>query len=153
RNDQEGGDPSLRFQAPAAGDYFVGVSAAGNAGDDPAVANSGTAGGARGGDKRGVGRGRGGGRKGDLNGGSVRLGAERAAWGETVSVAFRVENRGGTDSRAFVVRLLLSPDNRFGDNAVVLQTVERPGGLEAGGAFSSQVTVMLPARPQGFAET
>jgi len=38
---QQGGDPRLTFQAPAAGDYLVGVSSAGDDAYDPAVANSG----------------------------------------------------------------------------------------------------------------
>src|SRR5215469_7572200 len=38
---QQGGDPHLLFQAPAAGDYLVGVSSAGDDAYDPSVATSG----------------------------------------------------------------------------------------------------------------
>jgi hypothetical protein len=44
-DDQEGGDPHLTFQAARPGDYFVGVSAAGDDAYDPAAADSGHGGG------------------------------------------------------------------------------------------------------------
>jgi hypothetical protein len=47
-DDQQGGDPSLSFQAATAGDYYVGVSSGGNDNYDPNVAASGSPGGTTG---------------------------------------------------------------------------------------------------------
>src|SRR5262249_25949492 len=43
-DDQEGGDPQLTFQTSTAGDYYVGVSSAGNDAYDPTRADSGRGG-------------------------------------------------------------------------------------------------------------
>jgi hypothetical protein len=43
-DDQEGGDPRLTFQAPAAGMYYLGVSSAGDDAYDPAAPGSGRSG-------------------------------------------------------------------------------------------------------------
>ncbi len=143
-DDQEGGDPRLSFQAATAGDYYVGVSGAPNDDYDPAALDSGTPGGTTGlytltlRDTAGAPL------MADLAGASFRLGTDTASWGDTLTAAFRVENRGGAGAGAFAVQVLLSPDNRFGPSAVVLTSFAVPA-LAAGQEFASgPFPVLLP---------
>ena len=93
-DDQEGGDPQLTFQAPTAGDYFIGVSSAPNDNYNPQVAGSGTTGGTIGLYTLNLRDTPDATPQENLAGSSFRLGTDAAAWGDTVHVAFTVENRG-----------------------------------------------------------
>src|SRR5205823_6584274 len=127
-DDQEGGDPRLTFQAPTAGDYFVGVSSAGDDAYDPNVAHSGQGGATTGLYALDLTRMPGAPLKTDLAGSSFRLTVASAAYGDTVSGTFAVENRGGADAGAFQVQLLLSGSNLFTPSAsLVLQTFAQAG--------------------------
>ena len=157
-DDQEGGDPSLTFQAPAAGDYYVGVSSAPNDNYDPQTADSGTPGATTGLytlNLRDAPMPAGASPKEDLTGSSFRLGAETAAWGDTLPMTFTVENRGGATADASAeVRLLLSSSITFASSAPVYafpQTFSL-AGLGPGQAFHSPAgfTVTLPALPSRF---
>jgi hypothetical protein len=157
-DDQEGGDPHLTFQASAAGDYFVGVSSDGDDAYAPTVTQSGHGGTSTGlytldlSETAAP-------LAADLTGGSFRLSSgATAAYGEKVSGTFTVENRGGADSGAFAVQLVLSTGTRFDrfDASQALQnlvlTSSLPGSLNAGEAYSAQFTAALPASaPPGFA--
>jgi hypothetical protein len=149
-NDNYGGrDARLTFQAPAAGTYYVGVSAAGDTRYDPRVARSGQ-----------------GTSTGmfdlhlskaptalplqpDLVGASFQIVQSAAVWGDTVTVRYAIENRGGADAGPFDVELRLSADNRINDDAgdPLLATVH-VAGLAAGTATATTtVTVTLPGSP------
>src|SRR5579871_3287024 len=75
-DDQQGGDPSLSFQAATAGTYYIGVSSAPNDNYNPNVAGSGTPGGTTGDYTLGVRRLTGNPLQPDLTGSSFRAGAE-----------------------------------------------------------------------------
>ncbi len=141
-DDQEGGDPALTFQAAAAGDYYLGVSSAPNDAYDPTLPRSGGAGAGGGLYELSVRLTAGAAQLPDLTGGSFRLGADAAAYGEAVPVMLTVENRGGADAGAFDVQVVLSPDDRFGPASQVLRTFTLPG-LRSGQAFSPG-TVLVP---------
>ncbi len=147
-DDQEGGDPSLDFQAATAGTYYVGVSSSPNDNYNPLVPGSGTPGGTTGlytlsarlTDPPLMP---------DLTGSSFRTGLDMAEAGESVPVSFTVENRGAADPGNFEVELLLSPTNVFGSSAQVLATLSR-SQLVAGATgrdFSSPAgfSVTVPA--------
>jgi hypothetical protein len=142
-DDQQGGDPRLIFQAAAAGSYLVGISSAGDDAYDPTVASSGQ-----------------GSSTGlysldlrrtpavpltpDLAGSSFRLQTTTAAYGDSVTGTFRVDNRGGTAAGPFAVQVVLSADNLFGPQSPVLTTLP-VAGLGAGQAFTpGSFTVILP---------
>jgi len=82
-DDQEGGDPHLRFQAAAAGTYYVGISSAPNDSDDPTIASSGTPGATTGLYNLDVHR-TSASLQPDLTGSSFRLGAQTASAGESI---------------------------------------------------------------------
>jgi hypothetical protein len=145
RDDQEGGDPSLTFQAARAGDYYVGVSGAPNDAYDPATADSGNAGNTTGLYTLSLRDAAGASLQADLAGSSFRLGADTAAYGDTVPFAFTVEDRGGADAAAFQVQLLLSASNTFATAGSLLLQTYSVAGLGAGAAYSSgSLTVTLP---------
>jgi hypothetical protein len=117
---QEGGDPRLTFQASAAGDYFIDVTDA-NATTglyeldlrrQPGVPLTA-----------------------DLAGSSFRITTAMAAYGDTISGSFTIENRGGADAGPFVVQVVLSLDNLFGAQSQVL-TAFSVTGHGAGQSFS-----------------
>jgi hypothetical protein len=135
-DDQEGGDSHLTFQAPAAGDYYVGVTSAGNDAYDPATANSGHGGSTKGLYTLDLRRKPGLPLEADLAGSSFRLGTDAAAWGQTVPVTFTVENRGGADAARFRIEVLLSGNNHFSDKSKVLATFT-VADLPPGRALSS----------------
>jgi hypothetical protein len=148
-NNQEGGDGSLGFQAAQPGNYFVGVSSAGNAGYDPTRANSGAGGTSSGLYTLDLRVQTGQPMQADLTGASFRLAT--AAWGESISGTFRVDNRGAADSSGFTVSLVLSSGTRFDgfDPSVTLPAVLASGPpalLAAGHAYTDQFTVQLPSR-------
>jgi hypothetical protein len=155
---QEGGDPRLTFQAAADGDYFLGVSSAGDDAYDPDTGGGETAGATTGLYALGLRRAVGGLRLPDLTGGSFRLDTATAAYGETVSGTFTLENRGGAPAPGSTVRLVLAPDPGF--SQVVPLPVDLAGGqtalavpgLNAGQAYQSgRFTFTLPATaPAGF---
>jgi uncharacterized repeat protein (TIGR01451 family) len=158
-DDQEGGDPSLTFQAAMSGDYFVGVSSAPNDNYDPNVADSGSTGGTTGLYTLNLRRTPlppGAQALADLTGSSFRLDQPTAAYGETVSGAFTVENRGGADSTGFTVQVVLSSGTRFDgfDPSVTLPATFASGApavLAAGHAYTDHFTVQLPtAAPANF---
>src|SRR6185437_14485001 len=92
---QQGGDPHLLFQAPTAGDYLVGVSSAGDDAYDPTVATSGQGGVTTGLYALDLQRQSAVPLTPELSGGSFRLQTDTAAYGDTVSGTFTVDNRGG----------------------------------------------------------
>jgi hypothetical protein len=128
-NDQEAGDPSLSFQAAAAGTYYIGVSSAPNDDYDPTVANdnydSTGAGGTTGLYTLGVRHISAAPLLPDMTGSSFRTGADMAAAGDTVPVQFTVQNRGGADPGNFQVQVLLAGNNLFDGSSVVLATLQR----------------------------
>jgi uncharacterized repeat protein (TIGR01451 family) len=157
-DDQEGGDPGLTFQAPATlpavgADYFIGVSSAPNDNYDPAAATSGTAGGTTGLytlNLRDTPLAPGKGAQPDVAGSSFRLDQPAAAWGDTISGTFRVENRGGATSTGFTVQVVLSSGTRFDgfDPSQALApnfTLGPPVTLAAGKAYTDRFTAQLPA--------
>jgi hypothetical protein len=141
---QQGGDPHLTFQAPAAGDYLVGVSSSGDDAYDPAVATSGHGGVTTGLYALDLQRKPAAPLTPELAGSSFRLQADTAAYGDTVSGTFTVDNRGGAAAGAFAVQVVLSADNLFGPSSQVLTTFAL-AGLGSGKEFSPGVfTVALP---------
>jgi hypothetical protein len=142
-DDQEGGDPRLTFQAPAAGNYLVGVSSAGDDAYDPTADSSGQGGTTTGLYALDLRRTAGAALTADLAGGSVRLTTTTAAYGDRISGTFTVDNRGGADAGAFDVQVVLSATNRFGPSSLVLATLPLPG-LGAGQELSTGGSVTLP---------
>jgi hypothetical protein len=141
---QQGGDPRLTFQAPASGDYLVGVSSAGDDAYDPAVPTSGHGGVTTGLYDLDLQRKPAAPLKPDLAGGSFRLQMDAAAYGDTVSGTFTADNRGGADAGPFAVQVVLSADNLFGPSSQVLTTFAL-AGLGAGREFTPGVfAVTLP---------
>jgi hypothetical protein len=140
-DDQEGGDPSLAFQAAQEGDYFVGVSSVttGRYALDLHLTPLAPL-------------------QADLAGSSFRLGANTAAWGEVVQATFAIDNRGGADSGAFMVQLFLAPDPLV-DPSNALPLLPAPiavAGLAAGAQYRLPgLEVTLPnaatAQAAGFA--
>jgi hypothetical protein len=124
-DDQQGGDPSLSFQATTAGTYYIGVSSAPNDNYTFNVSGSGTAGGTTGLYTLGVRRILAAPLLPDLTGSSFRTGADMAAAGDSVPVNFTVENRGGADPGNFQVQVLLASNNLFDSSAQVLATLQR----------------------------
>ena len=123
-DNQQGGDPSIEFQATTTGTYYIGVSSAPNNDYNPLVPGSGTAGGTTGlytlsarlttppmlp----------------DLTGSSFRTGLDMAEAGESVPVSFTVENRGGADPGNFQVQLFLSSTNAIDSLSHLLATLSR----------------------------
>jgi hypothetical protein len=151
-DDQLGGDPSLTFQAATAGSYFVGVSSAPNDGYNPNVADSGSAGGTTGLYTLNLRVTPGTALQPDVTGSSFRLDQPTAAWGDTISGSFRIENRGGLDAPGFSVQVILSSSNRF-DGSVPSQplTITLKSGVPAdlgpGAAYTDQFSAQLPASP------
>jgi hypothetical protein len=143
-DDQEGGDPQLAFQAPGAGDYLVGVSSAGDDAYDPTALDSGQGGTTTGDYALDLRRTPGATLTADLAGSSFRLATTTAAYGDTLSGTFTVDNRGGADAGAFDVQVVLSANNRFGPASTVLTTFTLTG-LRAGQEYSAgNFTVTLP---------
>jgi len=144
-DDQEGGDPRLTFQAPSAGTYFIGVSAAGNDTYDPTRSSS-----SQGGTSTGlytldlrltpsVPL------EADLTGASFRLATATAAYGDTISGSFTIQNRGGANAGAFNVQVALSSSNLFKPAPLVLTTFSVPA-LASGQPFTvGNFTVSLPS--------
>jgi hypothetical protein len=157
-DDQEGGDPRLTFQAPQGtipAEYFVGVSSAPNDGYNPYVADSGSAGGTTGLYTLNL-RVTAATAQADVTGSSFRLDQSTAAYGESISGSFTVENRGGASSTGFTVQVVLSGGTRFDgfDPSATLSTVlassPRPV-LAAGQSYTSSFTATLPpAMPANF---
>ena len=138
----QGQDPGLTFQAPSTGTYYVGVSSFDNTAYNPALADSGT-----------------GSSHGlfdltlskttaalapDLGGASFQVSPSLAVWGDTVTVHYTIENRGGLDAAATTVSLLPSADNRFDDGLAALQTAVVPA-LPAGNATAGSFTITIGA--------
>jgi hypothetical protein len=144
-DDQEGGDPSLSFQAATAGNYFVGVSSAGNDAYNPGVVDSGSAGTTTGLYVLNLELTPGAPLLADLAGASFRLGTDTAAWGEAVPLSFSVENRGGAAAGPFDVQVLVSASNTFNPSSSLVVRDFALAGLGAGGAFSpGGAAVTLP---------
>src|SRR5262249_6693609 len=142
---QEGGDPRLTFQAATPGDYFVGVSSAPNDDYDPNVADSGTAGATTGLYTLSLQDAPAAPLLADLTGGSFRLTTDTAAYGQTISGSFSVENRGGADASGFTVRLVLSSGTRFdgfdpSQTLPVVLTSSPPAVLGVGQSYTTQFT-------------
>ena len=155
-DDQEGGDPHLTFQAASAGYYFIGVSSAPNDSYDPHIAGSGTGGGTTGLYTLNLQDTPGAALQADLTGSSFRLGSGTAAWGESISGTFTIQNRGGADSAGFTVQLVLSSGTGFNsaDPSLILPATFASGPptlLATGHAYTDQFSVQLPsAAPANF---
>jgi hypothetical protein len=148
---QQGGDARLTFQAPRMGDYLVGVSSAGDDAYDPSLTTSGQGGVTTGLYALDLQRKPAVPLTPELAGSSFRLQADTAAYGDTVTGTFTVDNRGGAAASAFAVQVVLSPDNLFGPYFLVLTTFALPG-LRAGQEFASGVfTMSLPDLAQATA--
>lgn len=137
-----GRDAGLTFQAPAAGTYYIGVSGVGNTAYNPTVPGGGT-----------------GSTHGlfdlsltktsavsspDLEIASFQVSPAQAVWGDTITVRFSVENRGGQDAAATTVSLLPSANNRCDDSLPVLQNASIPA-LAAGASYQGTMVVQLGA--------
>jgi hypothetical protein len=143
-DEQESGDPQLTFQAARAGDYFIGVSSAGNGAYDAETGNGAVAGTPVGPYSLDVQVTPDRVLRADLAGSSFRLNAATAAYGETVSGTFVLNNRGGAGAGSFDVQVVLSPAPLFGPAAPVLATFTVPA-LAVGQAYSpGTFTVTLP---------
>ncbi len=138
----EGQESGLSFQAPTTGTYYVGISSFDNATYNPLVAGSGS------GSSHGLF---------DLNlsvtpaalapdlvPSSFQIGQSEAVWGDTVTINYTIQNRGGQDAAAGSVSLLLSADNRFDDAIPALQSAPLPA-LSAGAAYQGSFSVTLGA--------
>jgi hypothetical protein len=136
-----GRDPRLTFQAAAAGDYYVGVSAAGNVAYDPRVAHGGQGG------SHGLF---------DLSltrsaappapavaGAAFQLAGGPAEWGDSVTAMYVIENRGGLASAPFTADVRLAADNRLAGVGLTLQTIPVPA-LPSGGSARGQLQITLP---------
>jgi hypothetical protein len=140
----EGNDTHLTFQAAAAGTYYVGVSDLGNTSYDPRVAAS-DAGTSPGlyqlhlSDTNAP-------LLPDLVGAAFQVVEGTALWGQTISVRYAVENRGGADASPFQVEVRLSTDNRL-DGADTLLTTIQVAGLKAGTSTGGTLTLTLPGAP------
>src|SRR5262249_20572115 len=147
---QQGRDARLTFQAPSAGNYLAGVSSAGDDAYDPAVAPSGQGGVTTGLFDVDLHR-RHAALAPELAGSPFWLGTDTAAYGDTVTARFTVDNRGGAAAGAFFVQVLLTPDNSFGPESQLLTTFSVPG-LGAGQEYTpGYFTVSLPDRAQARA--
>ena len=152
-DDQEGGDPSLTFQAAAAGDYFIGVSSAPDDHYDPTVANSGTAGGTTGLYALDLQLTPAATLLPDVAASSFRLGADLAVPNQPVPVSFTVENRGALDPGNFQVQVLLA-NNQLFNGATTVTTFDRTALVPdtTGRAFSSPASFAVtipPGQPSG----
>jgi FG-GAP-like repeat/Bacterial pre-peptidase C-terminal domain len=148
-DNQQGGDPHLKFQVAAAGVYYIGVSSAPDNNYNPRVPGTGAPGLTTG--------------RYDLTaqitnftpllpdmaGSSFRTGADMAAAGDAIPIDFTVQNRGGANPGRFSVQLLLSQSNSFDRSSRVLATLARSDLVaDATGRSFSSLTgfgVTLPA--------
>ncbi len=162
-DNREGGDPTLTFQAATAGDYRIGVSTAGDDAYDLAASASGAGGTSTGTyaldvslqDKNAAPA------QVNLTGASFRLlSGDAAAWGDTVTVAFAVENRGAEPAAASAQAQLVVSDRHT--SAASPHVYPFPGlsfplaGLTQGQPYQSgPLTLRLPdaatALAAGFA--
>jgi hypothetical protein len=145
---QEGGDPSLAFQAAAAGTYYVGVSSQGDNAYDP-VAGGGSGGLTTGQYTLDVGLTLAAPLRPDVQGESFRLGQATAGWGDAVPVSFTVGNRGGAAAGLFTIQVLASAATNFAA-PLVLQAVPE-AGLGTGQAVTDNLTIVLPDAAQAGA--
>ncbi|MBI5757533.1 MAG: VCBS repeat-containing protein [Planctomycetales bacterium] len=148
-DDQEGGDPHLRFQAVSTGVYFIGVSSAPNGNYDPTADGSGVAGNTTGLYTLDVSLTTAAPLLPDLIGSSFRLGTDAAVPGDAVPVGFTVENRGAADPGNFRVDVLLSSSERFDNSTLVYRTFTRADlNADATGrrfAAPADYTITVPA--------
>ncbi len=129
-----GRDAHLTFQAPADGPYFVDVS-----GSDSSTglfslqfAKRRTA------------------TRPDPVGAAFAVVGGPAVWGDTVTVTYRIENRGGSATAPSSAQVLLSGDNRFngsGSDAALPNTTVVVPALLPGQAFTTSLPVSLPGAP------
>lgn len=145
-------DPRVNLQAAATGTYYVGVSSSGNNSYDP------SSGGGSGGSTTGLF---------DLSlvsrhaplapeivVSSCRLSSDTVAWGDTLTVTYTAENRGGSPAPdTHSLSLTLSSNNRLDGSGsdVALATVTIPPlGADSSGRQTT-VNIVLPAEaPAGF---
>jgi hypothetical protein len=138
----QGQNAGLTFQAPVTGFYDIGVSSSSNTSYNPLTPNSGV-----------------GASSGpfelslakapaplapDLVGASLATSSSQVVWGDTITVNYRVENRGGLAAPATTVALLPSANNQFNDALSPLQSASIPA-LAAGASYSGAFTVQLGA--------
>lgn len=139
-DNRQGLDPSLTFQAPGTGSYYVGISSFDNTTYDPLIAGSGS------GSSHGLF---------DLNlsktvtatppglvGSAFQVSQSLAVWGDTVTIHYTIQNRNELASAPCTVSLLVSAGNRFNDGIPALQSAPVPtlaGGDTASGSFTIQL--------------
>ncbi len=160
-DDQEGGDPQLTFQAANAGDYFIGVSSDGDDAYDPTTANSGHGGTSTGLYALNLNLTPDAPLLADVTGSAFRLtSGNTAAYGDTISGTFTIENRGGATSTGFTVQLMLSTTALFNSNAIAVPLTPfqlasgPPAELAAGQSYTDQFTAQLPSTsPENFSST
>jgi hypothetical protein len=145
-NDNYNGiDPRLQFEAAESGTYYLSVSGQSDSSADPNV----TVGGgnsATGSYTLKVTKQPAEPLLPDLVGASFHIRQPTAVWGNSVTVDFTVENRGGAAAPTFTADLHLSTDNRIDDSDILLQSVQLPA-LPSGGAIARTLTVPLPGWP------
>ena len=148
-DDFEGLDSRVTFQTVQGAIYYVGVSASGNDTYDPTAApnltNSSIAVGATHGlfELRVTALASGSAAP-DLEPAFFSVSQPIAAPGDTVSLQYRVENRGGAAAGPFSVQAYLSTDNQFGPGDTLLDTLDPVGSLGSGDAVTGSDTVTLP---------
>ncbi len=155
--DPDGGDPQLTFQAATAGDYFIGVSSAGDDAYNPNIATSDLGGTTTGLYSLNVSLTPAAPLLADVAGSSFGLkGSDTLEWGQSVSGNFTIENRGGADSTGFTVQLVLSSGTNFtgfdpSQSLPVVLGSGPPEVLAAGQAYTDSFTAQLPsAAPANF---
>jgi hypothetical protein len=79
---------------------------------------------------------------------------DSAAAGDMLTIAYRVENRGGAEAGPFRISFLLADSNQkssFDPLISVEVTARAVGPLAPGAAFTEEFTLTLPARSSGMA--
>jgi hypothetical protein len=144
-----GKDPGLTFQAPSAGTYFVGISDVNNTNYDPTIPPPTASD-----DSANLSF--------DLKlskkkepllpelvGRSFHIARGAVVWGDSVTINYEIENRGGPPAGPFHVELRLSADNHIDSDASdPLVTSWRVSALAAGAMTAGTLHVTLPATPE-----
>jgi hypothetical protein len=145
------GNLTMIFQAATTGNYFVGVSSAGDDNYSPTKSANGSNGSTEGSYALDL-------RltpdvplQAHVTLAAFQLQADTVQWGQTLSGAFTVENSGGAAASAISVTLALSNSASYDSSTTqvlpaVLQTAA-PATLEAGQAWSASFSVSLPSAP------
>jgi hypothetical protein len=142
-------DPGLTFQAATTGTYYLGVSARGNAHYDPHVRNSGT------GQSTGLFALRltqlhaAAPQVTDLVGAALAVSETTGLWGDTLTLSYTIDNRGGASAAAFDTTVLVSTTAGFNATVLPIGTIS-VSGLAADSETTGTLTVTLPGAPASF---